>query len=137
VAQCFIALAFLQTFFDFGVEPGWPLPDPILFLWVFLISALPALAIGVLDGLARLPTHPGWSIPLRVFATLLVIVLGAGIAVLGYFFIPGDLGVFYEVDVYPGSYVGGLYGMEAALALPWLTARSVQRIHEARALRRQ
>jgi hypothetical protein len=73
----------LTDVLDFGVELGWPLPYPIPFLWVFLISALPTLAVRVLDGLARLPNHPGWSIPLRLFATLLVIVLGAGIAILG------------------------------------------------------
>ena len=89
ISRVSIALALVSTFFSFGVELRFPIPDPVPFVCVFSISTLPALVVGVLEGLARLPTQRKWSGPLRISATLLVALLGA-------FFIVGDLGVFYS-----------------------------------------
>jgi len=135
LAQTFFLFTLLQAFLQRGVGLWWPIPDLVMFLYVFVPAVLPALVIGVVDGVARSLRRTRWIASLRIVAFILITALGLGTALVGAFFL-----AFVEsnlnADIVPlpfGTYLGALAGMEAVLAASWgtalLTVRFLERRH--------
>jgi hypothetical protein len=86
-AQPLFLFTVLQAFLERGVGLWWPFPDPVMFLYVFVPTLLPALVVGVVDGIARSLRRTRWIAPLRIGAFLLITMLGLGTALIAAFFL--------------------------------------------------
>lgn len=76
---------------------------------------LPALVVGVVDGVARSRHRSRWVSPLRVVAFLLVTMLALGITLVAWFFVAlTESNLDAAIGPLPlGTYLGALVGMEA------------------------
>jgi hypothetical protein len=135
LTQPFFLFTVLQAFLERGAGLSWwPFPDPVMFLHVFVPASLPALVVGVVDGVARSMRRTKLFAVLRIFAFLLVTILGLGTALVAAFFLAfTESNLNADIGSLPlGTYLGTLAGMEAVLAVSWGTSVLTERIFQKR-----
>ena len=134
LAQPIFLFTVLQALLGRGVSLWWPIPDFVMFLYVFVPALLPALVVGTVDGVARSLRRGRWIAPLRIFAFLLVTVLGLGTALIAAFFLAFDDSNLNASTggLALGTYYCALVSMEAVLAVSWGTSVLTERIFRRR-----